>query len=173
MTLVGRVSHAVSPSRLALAIAVLATATVAGAWTFEALGYQPCELCLKQRLSYYVGIPLAVILALPVLQAWPRLSRLGFALLALLFVAGAGAGIYHAGVEYHFWPGPSDCTGPLTGAPSAEDFFAKLQSAKSIIRCDEVALRVFGLSLAVWNVLISFGLAAAAGLGFQLSRPSK
>ena len=48
----------------ALAIAVLGALTIAGAWIFQAWGYQPCDLCLEQRTAYYVGIPLAVVAAL-------------------------------------------------------------------------------------------------------------
>jgi disulfide bond formation protein DsbB len=44
----------------ALAIAAVGTATILGAYYFEyVLHYQPCPLCLEQRIPYYVGIPLA------------------------------------------------------------------------------------------------------------------
>jgi disulfide bond formation protein DsbB len=43
------------------AILALAVATIAGAFIFQALGYAPCELCLKERLPYYAGIAVAAL----------------------------------------------------------------------------------------------------------------
>ena len=60
-----------------------------------------------------------------------------------------------------FWPGPKECTGPLDHARSVDDFLKQLQSVK-VVRCDEVQIRIIGLSLANWNVLISAALAAIA-----------
>jgi len=45
-----------------------------------------------------------------------------------------------------------------------EDFRKQLQTIR-VVRCDEVSLRVLGLSFAGWNVLLSVSLAAIAGLG--------
>ncbi len=39
--------------QIALQILVIAAATLGGAWIFQAFGYAPCELCLKQRIPYY------------------------------------------------------------------------------------------------------------------------
>ncbi|NMD07746.1 MAG: disulfide bond formation protein B, partial [Phyllobacteriaceae bacterium] len=41
-----------------LLIALVALATIIGAWIFEFAGYAPCELCLQQRWAYYAGVPL-------------------------------------------------------------------------------------------------------------------
>ena len=84
--------------------------------------------------------------------------------LALIFAASAIFGAYHAGVEWGFWPGPTECTGLLDRARSGNDFLKQLQSVK-VTRCDAPALRILGLSLAGWNALISVGLAALAGAG--------
>jgi disulfide bond formation protein DsbB len=89
-----------------------------------------------------------------------------FSLLALIFVVSAIFGAYHAGVEWGFWPGPTECTGALTRAASVTDFLKQLESVK-VVRCDSAALRIFGLSLAGWNALISAGLAALAILGLR------
>ena len=43
----------------ALAILLFAFATIAGAWTYEAMGFLPCDLCLKQRIPYYIAMPVA------------------------------------------------------------------------------------------------------------------
>lgn len=70
---VSRVSS--SPQQTAaIAIFVLAFLTIAGAWIFQGLGYQPCDLCYEQRYAYYVGIPLAVI-AIALAPRQPSLTR--------------------------------------------------------------------------------------------------
>lgn len=154
--------------RCALAIVVLANATIAGAFTFEAFGIKPCELCLKERLPYYVAIALAAVTFLAAWRAWAGATRIGFALLALVFLASAGLGVYHAGVEWAFWPGPADCSGPLDRAPSNQDFLKQLQTFRAV-RCDAVAIRIAGLSLAGWNAVISLALAAVALVGITRS----
>ncbi len=50
--------------RAALAVLGVAVATIGGAWIIEAMGFAPCELCLKQRIPYYAGIPLAAFAAI-------------------------------------------------------------------------------------------------------------
>ena len=95
------------------------------------------------------------------------LARAGFALLAAAFVASAALAAYHAGVEYHWWAGPTACTGALTGSLDVNDLVKSLDSVK-VVRCDEVQLRIAGLSLAGWNVLASAALAVYAALAARL-----
>ena len=148
---------------IALLVFVVAAATLAGAWAFQAAGYAPCELCLKQRYAYYLGLPLA-------LAAWfaagvnRRGARFLFALLALAFVANAVLAAYHSGVEFKWWPGPADCTGAYQGASNVADFMKQLQQTR-VVRCDEVALRILGFSMANANIFVSAALAALASLG--------
>jgi disulfide bond formation protein DsbB len=151
----------------ALAIAVLGALTIGGAWIFQAFGYQPCDLCLEQRTAYYVGIPLAVVAAF-VAARLPRLVAILFlAALALIFVANMGLAIYHSGVEWKFWQGPTACTGPVDAGPlKAGDLLSQLKTIK-VVRCDEVQIRILGLSLANFNVLICAALAAIGAWGVK------
>ncbi len=98
----------------AVLVAIAAAATIAGAWFFQlVLGIVPCPLCLEQRYAYYFIIPFAVLVAIAASRGPPRsLLALGFAVLAIAALANAGLGTYHAGVEWKFWPGPSECTSP-------------------------------------------------------------
>jgi disulfide bond formation protein DsbB len=75
--------------------------------------------------------------------------------------------VYHAGVEWRFWPGPSSCTGVVAGPPSAADLMKELQHAK-VVACDEAQLRILGLSLAGWNAILSAALAALALRGAMI-----
>jgi disulfide bond formation protein DsbB len=148
-----------TPFRAALLVFVIATATILGAWAFQFAGYAPCDLCLKQRIAYYIAVPIAAL----TLIAPPRAARFGLAALSLIFLASALFGIFHAGVEWGFWPGPADCTGTPEKAGSMGDFMKQLQSVK-VVRCDAVAIRIVGLSLAGWNAVISAALALVAGI---------
>ncbi len=136
---------------------ILGSATLAGAWYFEiALGYQPCKLCLEQRLPYYLGLPLAVFsLILARFGASTRLVDWLLGALLLIFLIGAGLGTYHAGVEWGFWPGPTDCSGKINAGPrNASDLLGAIAVTK-IISCSEAAWRLFGISMAGWNALVS------------------
>jgi disulfide bond formation protein DsbB len=160
------VHETLTPFRAAFLVFAVATATILGAWAFQLAGYAPCDLCLKQRIAYYIGIPVALFtlfIASRHRLGAHRTARLGLAALTLIFVASALFGAYHAGVEWGFWPGPADCTGTLEKAGSMNDFMKQLQTTK-VVRCDAVAVRILGLSLAGWNAVISAVMAIVAGL---------
>ncbi len=161
----------IAPTQLniALTILLIAAATLGGAWIFQLSGIAPCELCLKQRIPYYIGIPLAAITCLASARRQATLLAPDFIALALLFGFSTLFGVYHAGVEWGFWAGPSDCTGTLTKASSVDDFMKQLQSVR-VVRCDAVAIRILGLSLAGWNAVISAGLTGLAILGLRARR---
>jgi len=151
----------------AIIIAVASLAILTAVWILQGLGYQPCELCLTQRYAFYAGAPLAALTAFLASRSARGLAQAGFALLAAIFAANAALAAYHVGVEYHWWAGPTACTGGLIGSIDANDLMKALDSVK-VVRCDEVQLRIVGLSLAGWNVLASAGLAVYAALAARL-----
>jgi disulfide bond formation protein DsbB len=151
----------------ALAIAVFGAATLLGAWYFQyVLHYQPCPLCLEQRIPYYVGVPLALAVALAAKFAAPRPVLIaGFTVLALAMAIGAALAAYHAGVEWHFWAGPQECSGdPNFGRTGS---LLEQLNTVIVVRCDEAAWRFFGVSLAGYNVVISAALACLALWGLR------
>src|SRR5271170_3753983 len=150
----------------ALAVFALAGATLAGAWYFQlVVGLPPCPLCLEERIPYHVVIPLSLLMAIAaVVRAPAKLLTVGFIAIMVAMLCNAVIGSYHAGVEWHLWAGPADCTGPLTDFNTGGSLLDQLHSVK-IVRCDEAAWRFLGISLAGYNVLISLALAAIAGFG--------
>jgi disulfide bond formation protein DsbB len=150
----------------ALVVAGLAAATILGAYFFQyVLGYLPCPLCFEQRIPYYIAIPLALVVAILSLRSAPRTIVIGgLALLALIMLVSAGLGTYHAGVEWKWWPGPADCSGPLSDMGSAGDLLQRMQS-QTVVRCDDAAWRFLGISLAGYNALISLALVVVTGWG--------
>jgi disulfide bond formation protein DsbB len=169
-TRIDRLPMAATPLRIALLVTLLALAAIAGAWMFEWAGYLPCELCLKQRWAYYAGVPVAALVSIAVAARAPRgLVVAGFVLVALIFAGSAVFGAYHAGVEWGFWQGPTDCTGTLSKAASVDDFMQQLQTTH-VVRCDAVAIRILGLSLAGWNAVVSALIVALSIAGARLAR---
>ncbi|GLI93407.1 disulfide bond formation protein B [Methylocystis echinoides] len=154
----------VSPRVIAAAIFAVAVAAIGGAWAYESLGYLPCELCYKERIPYYAAFVLAPLAGLAAQTGRAGLARATFLLLSLLFLADTALSIYHSGVEWKIFAGPSDCSGPLSSAASMDDFMKQLQTVK-VVRCDTPTLWVLGLTLANWNVLISGALALLAAIG--------
>ena len=140
--------------------AIAAAAMLAIAHGFQTFGHMaPCELCLKQRVVYWIALFVGLIgwrleLALP----GRRWALIASGALLLVFLAEAALAAYHAGVEWKWWPGPQECTGQ--GPASAQALTALLSGAK-IVRpsCDVAAWRWLGLSMAGWNALTATGLA--------------
>jgi disulfide bond formation protein DsbB len=155
----------------AIAIFVLSLATLTGAWFFEyVLKLAPCPLCLMQRIPYHIIVPLSLLLAIAALVRAPRsLLLVGFAVIAIAACCNIVLGAYHAGVEWHWWPGPTDCSGPLTDLRTGGSLLDQLHTVH-VVRCDEAAWRFLGLSLAGYNVLISLALALIAGFGLSTAR---
>lgn len=151
-----------------LTIAAIGAATILGAWIFEhGFGILPCPLCLEQRIAYYFAIPLAILLAIGAsVGASRKVLIAGLAVIAAGMLWNAGLGAYHAGVEWGFWQGPQDCSGPMNDLSAAGGLLKQLESVR-IVRCDEVQWRFLGLSLAGYNVLISLLLAAIALWGVR------
>jgi disulfide bond formation protein DsbB len=145
---------------VAYAIAAVSFAALAGAWIIEFLGYKPCPLCLEERIPYYAAVPAGLAAAYLASKA-PKLAAAILAALAVALLYNAGVGVYHAGAEWHFWPGPQTCEGDAIKATSS--LAKRLMQNADTVRCDEAALRIFGLSLAGYSALISAGLAALGG----------
>jgi disulfide bond formation protein DsbB len=148
---------------VAAAIFVAGLATIAGFLFFQhVVGLAPCPLCFEQRNAFYVGVPLAALLWLGASYGASRKVLVaGFTVIAAFMLWNAGLGAYHAGVEWKFWPGPTECSGPINNLSAPGGLLNQLQTI-SIVRCDEAAWRFLGISLPGYNVLISLALAAAA-----------
>lgn len=149
----------------AICVAVLATVHV-----MERFGYLPCELCLRQREVYWTA--LAVAVAALVAGRFQRIAlAVGVVALAVAFAVGAAVAGYHAGVEWKWWAGPTACTGRSPAPISAANVLASLDVKQHLVRCDEAAFRLVGVSLSGWNALLSAALSLASIL--VLVRPRK
>ena len=123
-------------------------------------GLEPCELCLAQRLPYMATLFLGLMALMPAVP--PAARRQVVWLCAALFAVNAGIALYHAGVEYHWWPGPTACTGSVR-TYAVSDLLAAL-NRPGRVSCDVPAIRVWGISMAGANVAVSAALAGACAL---------
>jgi disulfide bond formation protein DsbB len=164
MDATGKPILAKPPSVVMAASAVVlavATATILTALAFEHLGdYAPCPLCLEERYAYYFAVPASALALFLARADKTGVARILLLLIALAFLANMAAGIYHSGVEWKWWAGPSECSGGFElqwGEGGIVD--------TPIIRCDEASWRFLGLSFAGWNAVASAFLAAVAAFG--------
>ncbi len=147
-----------SSATIALILGLAALALILGALGFQYLDHlPPCEMCMWQRYPHIaagiVGIGGFLLLRANLLPA-SAASAIAIATALLIAVSGL-IGVYHAGVEWHFWPGPQSCTGAAFHVSGTLDLNAP------VVMCDRAAWRLFGLSLAGYNAILSFALAAA------------
>lgn len=128
-----------------------------------ALGFQylgglaPCALCHYQRWAYVAAIVIAGVAPYGIAR------RSLVALCGVVFLAGAAVAFYHVGVEAQWFAGPAACSGPTSAAITVEELRQALL-AQPVVRCDEVAWSLFGISMAGYNLIVSLALAAASVL---------
>ena len=144
-------------TRLGLAAAIGSIALLGGAYYFQyVVGLAPCEMCLWQRYPHMLAILFGLI-TIPLMRD-PKVA-LVFALTAIVALfATSGIGVFHVGVEQHWWAGPQACSGRVPAGLSAEELKNWLMNAR-MVRCDEPAWKMWNISMAGWNAILSGGLA--------------
>ncbi|MHA6721811.1 disulfide bond formation protein B [Sphingomonas sp. RS2018] len=145
----------VTANRIAL---LVPAALMAGALGSQYIGgLYPCEMCHWQRWPHYGAIVVALIAF-----ATAGGVRRGLVVAAALLVAASGViGVFHAGVEYGWWPGITGCTSTVQMSGSTADVLEKIMAAP-MIRCDVPQWTLAGVSLAGWNALVSLPAAIVA-----------
>jgi disulfide bond formation protein DsbB len=114
-------------------------------------GLYPCEMCWWQRYPHAIA---ALLGAYSFVQ---QKGRIWVALAGLCIAVSGAIGLFHAGVEYHWWEGLTACT---SNVAKSDDPLAAIMDAP-MIRCDVAQWSLFGISLAGFNFLISSAAALA------------
>jgi len=136
--------------RLILLAAGGSLVLLTGAFLFQAAGYAPCELCWLQRWPHLAAV---VIGGVALASNWRQLSWAG----ALAAATTGVLGVYHTGVERGLWIGPTSCSSTGIQGLSTDQLMTQILNAP-LVRCNEVAWSLFGISMASWNALFSFAL---------------
>ncbi|MEW9309566.1 disulfide bond formation protein B [Labrys portucalensis] len=143
-------------SRAALAAGLIGLVVIVSALVLQhGFGYAPCPLCLEQRWPYYIGVPIAFILAFIGDRLPRKVMAAALLLLAILFAYGCGLGIYQAGAEWEYWLGPANCAaGNIGSNPANVGGLLDAIDSSTVVSCTNPSLRILGLSLAGWNAIV-------------------
>jgi len=128
------------------------------------LKHAPCNLCLLERIPYMATIVLAFLVLV-----FCKYEKIILIAIGLFFISGTVISFYHLGIEQGFFNESLICD--LDGsnqATSAQDLLKELDTKS--ISCKDVTFRIFGFSLATFNIIISFIISAImlrAGLNYD------
>ena len=113
------------------------------------LGHKPCNLCLIERIPYIFAI---IIISLGLILK--KFEKAIIVFLILIFLAATIISFYHFGIEQGFFKESLVCNldSSITNL-SKENLIKELQ--QQTVSCKDVSFRIFGLSLATINTIIS------------------
>ncbi len=154
---------------MSLPLAFLACVFALGFALISQFGFDlhPCVLCIYQRWPY-VGV--MVIAGLGFFLA-RKTGRHYFELLcSLSFAATAAIGGFHVGVEQDWWKGLDGCVADTTPTSSLADLKAQIMAAP-VVKCDEIAWQMFGISMAGYNLIFAGLMAIFMFMAFWYNKP--
>lgn len=153
-----------------LLFAFVAASVLAAVYISQHFGMHPCKLCLMQRVPYAAILVLSLLMLLSRKQ--PVLAEFLTAAIMITFAIGGAIALFHVGVEEQWWTFNSDCAGDVSKpGGSVSDFLAALKKAP-IVRCDAKVPFLFGLTMAVYNTLLSAGMVVVAAIALCAQRSS-
>ena len=118
------------------------------------LKHQPCNLCLIERIPYFFSI---IIISICLFTG--KFEKIVLAILSLTFFAATLLSFYHFGIEQGFIKESLVCDlNNQNNNLSKEDLLDQLKEMP--VSCKDVTFKIFGLSLATFNILISLILSA-------------
>ena len=118
------------------------------------LGHEPCNLCLIERIPYFFSIIIILIFLFT-----EKFEKITLIILSLIFFIAALLSFYHFGIEQGFIKESLVCD--LNNQKSELSKEALLNQLKKIpVSCENVTFKIFGLSLATFNIFISIILSA-------------
>ena len=118
------------------------------------LGHEPCNLCLIERIPYVVSI---IIISIYLFNQ--KFEKITLIILSLTFFIAILLSFYHFGIEQGFIDESLVCDlSSQNNILSKEVLLNQLK--KMTISCKDVTFKIFGLSLATFNIFISIILSA-------------
>ena len=138
-----------------ISILILISLVLISAFIIEfALGHEPCNLCVYQRIPYFLSIFLIGLIFFV-----KKLEKITLLVLSLVFFISFILAFYHFGIEQGFFQESTACfTNNLQNELTKEQILEKLK--QSNISCKNVSFKVLGLSLASINSIFSIALSA-------------
>ena len=113
------------------------------------LGYQPCNLCLIQRIPYGLSL---ILLILNYFRK--KNEKFIILLLTMIFSFSFLISLYHFGIEQGFFDESAVCTiKNMSNIINKEELLKQLQV--KTVSCKDVTFRIFGFSLTTFNIMVS------------------
>ena len=114
------------------------------------LKHQPCNLCLIERIPYIFSI-----IVISICLFFKKFENLSLIILSLIFFSATLIAFYHFGIEQGFIIESLVCD--LYNESNILSKEALLNQLKKMpVSCKDVTFRIFGLSLATFNIFINF-----------------
>ena len=113
------------------------------------LGHQPCNLCVYERIPYFLAILIVLIN-----YKYNKLEKYLILSLAIIFLIATILSLYHLGIEQGFIQESLLCDLDKGANIVNKDEILKQLQQKSI-SCKDVTFKIFGLSLTSYNIIIS------------------
>ena len=113
------------------------------------LGHQPCNLCVYERIPYFLAILIVLIN-----YKYNKLEKYLILSLAIIFLIATILSLYHLGIEEGFIKESLLCDLEKGANIVDKDEILKQLQQKSI-SCKDVTFKIFGLSLTNYNIIIS------------------
>jgi len=121
------------------------------------LGHQPCNLCILERIPYFLGI-IVILLNYKFIE----FEKFFILFLTIIFLFGTVLSLYHLGIEQGLIQESLVCDLKSgSNLLSKEEILKQLQEKS--VSCKDVTFKMFGLSLTSYNILISILITFSAG----------
>ena len=136
--------------KILFSILILISFVLFSAFVIEyGLDHKPCNLCLYERIPYFISILL--ITKILFLKGNEKITLL---ILSLVFIASSILAFYHFGIEQGFFSESIACTaGDSLNVLTKEQLLEELK--QNNISCANVSFRILGFSLAAINTIFS------------------
>ena len=113
------------------------------------LGHEPCNLCIIERIPY-----LAAVILISLVFILSKYEKILLSIVLLFFIFGAVVSFYHFGIEQGFFSESLVCDLGNSKNLSKDELLNQLKNS-TVVSCKDVTFRLFGLSLATINTIIS------------------
>ena len=134
---------------LIIIFAVISLAIISALIIQYWLGYEPCKLCLYQRIPYFLAILLIIKIFF-----FKKYEKITLLILSLIFIVSTALAFYHFGIEQGFFNESLACTAPDLSKTLSKEQLMELLKQNSV-SCKDVSFKILGLSLAAINTIFS------------------
>ena len=124
---------------------------------------EPCKLCIYQRFPYFIVILLA---SSSLLIKNLKIKKLTFIFYILIFFISLIMSLYHFGIEKNLWNALTGCEANIKSFGNSNNLKEYLLN-KNYVSCKDVSFKFLEISLAGYNIIVSFVLFTLSIIGFR------